>query len=226
MPTRYSVWRAHPLLILAALLCLSAAPLRGAPAIQVTVTLLEVTGRMVIAPPGQRAPAGATIVYGFQVRNATTITQSFRLSIQGPPAWKIVLAHGHSGKAGPLAPGETTIVPVEVTIPKKASIGSVGVVTMTAVTTAKPQFEDYDSVTTTVVPKGASAALVSASRSSALAASSGPRASPAARPYSFLWPELGSQWSWPWPPLLSWEPGVSGGESPSVEGFATAQPAS
>jgi len=138
-------------LVAAVLLVLTPMPVVGQ-GIAVTVTLEQPTVKTVIAPAGQSGAPGVTIVYDFLLRNTTTAATSFSLALTTSPRWKASLLVSKAGKVGPLSPGQVITVPVAVTIPKNAVVGSTGSTTLAATSADKPRVSGQDTVTTTAVP--------------------------------------------------------------------------
>ena len=123
----------------------------------VKVTLGQAPPKMVTAPPGQNASPGTTALYLFRLQNTSSATQSYQLSATSSPSWKTSLPQSKSGKAGPLAPGQSLTIAVALTIPRKTPIGTTCATTLTATTVGRPRATDRDTVLTTVVsPSGLS----------------------------------------------------------------------
>jgi len=135
-----------------------ASPLAAAPpadaqqGISVTVELELLPGASVTAPSGENGTPGETVYYLFWLQNTGDISATYRLSLDVARKWSAVLPQHANKQAGPLEPGAVEIVPVAVTIPSDAEIGSTGAATLTATANEKPRPSDYDTVVTTVVP--------------------------------------------------------------------------
>ena len=129
----------------------AASPRAGAQRIGVTVTLDAASTKIVITPPNQSARPNTKVVYMFGVRNATGTMQTFQLSLTTSARWKATLPQNPKGKTPPLNPGQVASVPVEVTVPKTASIGSTGFTTLKATSMGKAKATGQGTVITTVV---------------------------------------------------------------------------
>jgi len=136
-----------------------ASPLAAAPpadaqqGISITVELEVLPGASVTAPSGENGTPGETVYYLFWLQNTGDISATYRLSLDVAQKWSAVLPQHVNKQAGPLEPGAVEIVPVAVTIPSNAEIGSTGAATLTATANEKPRPSDYDTVVTTVVPE-------------------------------------------------------------------------
>lgn len=130
---------------------LVAPPARAQQDISVSVTLEVLPGVQVMAPAGQGASAGDTVYYLFRVQNTGGLTSGYRLSLSTSRGWTADLPLHRNKYAGPLPPGAEEIVPVAVTAPADASLGSTGSTTLAATATEKPRPSEEDTVVTTVV---------------------------------------------------------------------------
>ena len=129
----------------------AASPRAGAQRIGVTVTLDAASTKIVLTPPNQSARPNTKVVYMFGVRNATGTVQTFQLSLTTSARWKATLPQNPKGRTPPLNPGQVASVPVEVTVPKNAALGSTGVTTLKATSMGKAKATDQGTVITTVV---------------------------------------------------------------------------
>ncbi len=119
--------------------------------ISVTVELGQLPGVSVTAPSGENGTPGDTVYYLFWLQNTGDISATYRLSLEVAQKWAAVLPLHGNKQVGPLEPGAVEIVPVAVTIPSAAEIGSAGATILTAIANKKPRPSDYDTVITTVV---------------------------------------------------------------------------
>jgi len=121
--------------------------------ISITVELEQLPGASVTAPSGENGSPGDTLYYLFWLQNTGDISATYRLSLDVARKWSAMLPQHTNRQAGPLEPGAVEIVPVAVTIPSDAEMGSTGATTLTATANEKPRPSDYDTVVTTVVPQ-------------------------------------------------------------------------
>ena len=141
-------------LVVALLLCGFARPVfaAGSGAITLTVTLKQATpatlGVKVTAPPDQRGAPDQTLTYRFTVTNTGTAPDSYQLDTDASKQFRARLPG--SDRIGPLAPGASATVSVEVTISRRARAGLQGRLTLTAISRTDRHVSDRASVTTTV----------------------------------------------------------------------------
>jgi hypothetical protein len=119
--------------------------------VSVSVTLEVLPGVQVTAPAGQGAAAGDTVYYLFRVQNTGGLTTGHRLSLTASRGWTADLPLHGNKYVGPLPPGAQEIIPVAVTAPADASLGSTGSTSLAATAIEKPRPSDEDTVITTVV---------------------------------------------------------------------------
>lgn len=126
-------------------------PARAQQDISVSVTLEVLPGVQVTAPAGQDASAGGIVYYLFRVQNTGGLSTGYRLSLTTSRGWTAALPQHRNKYVGPLPPGAEEIIPVAVTPPADAPLGSTGSTTLAATATEKPRPSDEDTVVTTVV---------------------------------------------------------------------------
>ena len=116
--------------------------------ISVTVTVRQVVAVEVTAPANQTGDPNRILFYRFTVQNTGTGPDAFNLSAGSSQRFGVNLPEGNL--AGPLNPGDTASVLVELSIPGGEPAGTQDILTLTATSQADRKISDSAFVTTNV----------------------------------------------------------------------------
>jgi hypothetical protein len=119
----------------------------GNPYARVATEMIRVHTLQLVAPPGQTAEPGDTIVYDFSIYNTGGTAQTYDLSLTSELGWA---DPGGIPASVDVPGGGSAIVQVTVNVPLTATLGSADRATLVAISQENPLVNDSASVVTTV----------------------------------------------------------------------------
>ncbi len=119
----------------------------GDPYARVSTKVIRVHTLQIVAPAGQSAEPGDTILYEFTVYNTGGTAQTYDLSLSSDLGWADL---GGIPASVQVAGGGSAVVQVTVNVPETAERGSIDRATLVAISQADPLVNDSASVVTSI----------------------------------------------------------------------------